>query len=95
VELAVKIWGQRATPDIESDAPASGTPLGEPLGRGVRGPDDDFFCLRFGVWYPSYDCAVRTRFKTCGGCLDCDQGRFNLKRHAADLPGRRRAFSPF
>lgn len=50
-----------------------------------RQPGDDFFCLRFGVWYPSYDCALRTKFKTCRGCLQCEQGRFNLKRHSASL----------
>ena len=48
----------------------------------------DFFCLRFRVWYPSGDCAVRTRFRTYDGCCDCDQGRFNLKRHAATLGDR-------
>lgn len=46
-----------------------------------RGPEDDFFCLRYQVWYPSFDCAVRTRFRTSDGCGDCEQGRFNLKRH--------------
>jgi len=51
-----------------------------------RAPDDDFFCLRFGVWYNSWDCAYRTRFRTCGGCRDCEQGRFNLRRHEAVLP---------
>ena len=47
--------------------------------------EDDFFCLRFQVWYPSIDCAYRTQWRTCGGCANCDQGRFNLKRHAASL----------
>ena len=50
-----------------------------------RGPEDDFFCLRFEVWYSSHDCAVRTKFRTCAGCLHCEQGRFNLKRHASAL----------
>jgi hypothetical protein len=50
-----------------------------------RDPEDDFFCLRFQVWYPSFDCALRTRFRTCEGCRDCEQGRFNLKRHAPRL----------
>ena len=59
------------------------------MGSLHRGPEDDFFCLRYRVWYPSIDCAVRTKFKTCGGCLDCDQGRFNLKRHLVTLGGRR------
>jgi hypothetical protein len=54
-----------------------------------RGPEDDFRCLRFRVWYPSKDCAIRTKFKTSPGCLDCDQGRFNLKRHAPALRGVR------
>jgi hypothetical protein len=59
-----------------------------PSGRACcthRGPEDDFFCLRFGVWYPSLDCAYRTRWRTAPGCANCDQGRFNLKRHAASL----------
>jgi hypothetical protein len=50
-----------------------------------RDPEDDFFCLRYGVWYPSFDCAVRTKFKTSVGCLTCEQGRFNMKRHNAEL----------
>lgn len=47
--------------------------------------EDDFFCIRFAVWYPSVDCAYRTRWRTCAACANCDQGRFNLKRHAASL----------
>lgn len=50
-----------------------------------RETEDDFHCLRFNVQYPSLDCAYRTKFKTCGGCLNCDQGRFNLRRHAQAL----------
>lgn len=46
-----------------------------------RHPGDDFFCLRYRVWYSSMDCAFRTRFETAPGCLQCEQGRFNLKRH--------------
>lgn len=51
-----------------------------------RGPDDDFFCLRYQVWYPSFDCAIRTKFRTSPGCLCCQQGRFNLRRHEHALP---------
>ncbi len=47
----------------------------------VQLPGDDFFCLRYKVWYSSWDCAVRTRFRTAPGCLNCDQGRFNHHRH--------------
>jgi len=50
-----------------------------------RDPDDDFYCHRYEVWYPSFDCAVRTKFRTSDGCLNCEQGRFNLKRHAGVL----------
>lgn len=57
--------------------------------RGRREPGDDFFCLRFHVWYPSFDCAIRTKFRTAAGCARCDQGLFNLKRHAAALQGMR------
>ena len=54
-----------------------------------RDPEDDFFCLRYEVWYPSFDCAIRTKFRTSPGCLSCEQGRFNLKRHSAGLRGMR------
>jgi hypothetical protein len=53
--------------------------------RAPRCPGDDFFCLRYEVWYSSIDCAVRTKFETCAGCRHCEQGRFNLKRHRASL----------
>jgi len=58
-----------------------------------REPTDDFFCLRYGVWYASLDCAIRSRYRTCDGCLDCEQGRFNLKRHAAGLGRFRNPYS--
>lgn len=54
-----------------------------------RLPGDDFFCLRYEVWYASADCAIRTMYRTCSGCLDCDQGRFNLKRHEVGLRRKR------
>jgi hypothetical protein len=54
-----------------------------------RDPDDDFFCIRYQVWYPSFDCAVRTKFRTSDACRDCEQGRFNLKRHAVELRNSR------
>jgi hypothetical protein len=50
-----------------------------------RDPGDDFYCLRYGVWYPSFDCAYRTKFRTCPGCAACEQGRFNLQRHRLAL----------
>ena len=60
-----------------------------PIAGPVPSEGDDFFCLRYRVWYPSFDCAIRTRFETSAGCLRCDQGRFNLKRHAVALRGVR------
>jgi hypothetical protein len=57
--------------------------------HGPRDAADDFYCLRYRVWYPSLDCAYRTRFRTSPGCLECDQGRFNLRRHRAALRGVR------
>jgi hypothetical protein len=51
-------------------------------------PEDDFFCLRYRVWYPSLDCAFRTRFQTCPGCRNCEQGRFNYTRHALQIARR-------
>lgn len=59
-----------------------------------RDPEDDFFCIRYQVWYPSQDCAIRTRFHTSPGCLDCEQGRFNLKRHGSAVEGMRFHFAP-
>lgn len=46
---------------------------------------DDFFCLRYQIWYTSIDCAYRTRFQSAPGCLRCEQGRFNEKRHSQSL----------
>jgi hypothetical protein len=49
--------------------------------------EDDFVCLKYAISYSSLDCAFRTRFNTAPGCLKCEQGRFNLKRHHARLLG--------
>lgn len=71
-------------PDDEVEDESQGTiPSGTPTAG------DDFYCIRYRVWYPSLDCAFRTRFHTAEGCARCDQGRFNLKRHAASLRGLR------
>jgi hypothetical protein len=56
-----------------------------PMSCSHRSPGDDFFCLRYQVWYASFDCAIRSRFRTFEGCLNCEQGRFNLKRHFASI----------
>ena len=67
----------------------------QPMRCSHRGPDDDFFCLRYQVWYASFDCAIRSRFRTCVGCLDCEQGRFNLQRHRTAVGRLRQACSGF
>jgi hypothetical protein len=66
---------------FDPDDDVTTTDLGT-IPPGPRDTADDFFCLRYRVWYPSQDCALRTKFRTSPGCLSCDQGRFNLKRHA-------------
>lgn len=69
------------------EAALAQAPCSRPLPGHV--PGCDFFCLRFGVWYSSEDCAYRTRFATYDGCANCDQGPFNLKRHSGALSRRR------
>ncbi len=54
-----------------------------PASHAERENGGDFFCLRFGVWYPSVDCAYRTHYRPFAGCENCDQGRFNARRHPA------------
>jgi hypothetical protein len=71
-----------ADDDLADEAPETG-----PVG--TRSNGDDFFCIRYRVWYPSFDCAIRTQFQTSEGCLRCDQGRFNLKRHGTAVRGVR------
>ena len=65
---------------LESLPPSAGT--------GPRDPADNFYCIRYRVWYPSVDCAIRTLYKTTPACEDCDQGRFNLRRHLVDVQPR-------
>lgn len=72
-------------PQIDPDV-AEG--VEERKARLPRLPDDDFFCLRYDVWYPSVDCAFRTLHRSADGCLRCEQGRFNLKRHRDSLRPR-------
>ncbi len=68
---------------------AASISVDEEMPQTGRLPEDDFFCLRYRVWYASLDCALRTRFRTAPGCLQCDQGRFNLRRHHSALAGSR------
>ncbi len=53
-----------------------------------KAPDDDFFCWKFQIWYPSLDCAYRNLHRTCAPCADCAQGSRNLERRATDLASR-------
>lgn len=72
--------------DLVTDEPQeAGLGVLERMRLSRRESDDDFFCLRYEVWYPSFDCAMRTKFRTSPGCQQCQQGRFNLKRHSQAL----------
>ncbi len=46
---------------------------------GTRGPHDDFYCHKFEVWYRVEDCVFRGTHKTFPGCVDCFQGRLNMR----------------
>jgi hypothetical protein len=78
---------------VSQTKPALPLPNDDEVRQIGRLPGDDFFCQRYQVWYASMDCALRTRFQTSVGCLQCDQGRFNLKRH--DLTLRLSGLSSF
>jgi len=56
-------------------------PLEAQAQRGNRESGDDFYCRRYEIWYESFDCALRSYYRTCRGCMNCEQGRFNLHRH--------------
>lgn len=47
---------------------------------GHRCADDDFFCEKYQVWYPLADCNIRVVHRTYQGCVDCFQGRVNLRQ---------------
>ena len=47
---------------------------------GHRCADDDFFCAKYQVWYPLADCNIRVLHRTYQGCVDCFQGRVNLRQ---------------
>ena len=47
--------------------------------RGTRTAEDEFFCEKYQVWYPLRDCNYRVMHATYHGCVDCFQGRVNLR----------------
>ncbi|HET9480794.1 MAG TPA: hypothetical protein VFP98_03485 [Candidatus Polarisedimenticolia bacterium] len=47
--------------------------------RGLKGPHDDFFCHKYQVWYRVEDCVYRGRNRTFAGCVNCFQGRLNMR----------------
>lgn len=51
----------------------------QPVQDGTRGPDDDFFCHKYQVWYRVEDCVYRGRNRTYAGCVDCFQGYVNIR----------------
>ena len=50
---------------------------GVPLG--TKGPDDDFFCHKYQVWYQVDDCVYRGQNQTFPGCANCFQGHLNIR----------------
>ncbi|MDQ7006019.1 MAG: hypothetical protein Q9Q40_02180 [Acidobacteriota bacterium] len=46
---------------------------------GFRGPRDDFYCWKYGVWYSLKDCVFRHAWKTTAVCARCPQGGANLE----------------
>ena len=46
---------------------------------GTKGPQDDFFCHKYGVWYRVEDCVYRTTHATYSGCATCFQGMLNAR----------------
>ena len=72
--------------------------------EGTRGPEDDFFCHKYQVWYRAADCVYRQRNETFPGCMDCFQGHMNSRSLnggvapppflGADLPGRTQPAMP-
>ena len=52
---------------------------GKGIPDGTRGPDDDFFCHKYQVWYRVEDCVYRGTNKTFTGCVNCFQGRLNIR----------------
>jgi len=47
--------------------------------QGTRGPDDDFFCHKYQVWYQVDDCVYRGQNQTFPGCANCFQGHLNIR----------------
>ncbi|MGH9866731.1 MAG: hypothetical protein ACREAA_01005 [Candidatus Polarisedimenticolia bacterium] len=52
---------------------------GSPVPEGTRGPQDDFFCYKYQVWYRVADCVYRGQHKTFPGCVNCFQGLLNIR----------------
>ena len=50
-----------------------------PAAEGTRGPFDDFFCIKYQVWYRLEDCVYRGVNKTFSGCVNCFQGHLNIR----------------
>jgi hypothetical protein len=60
-----------------------------------RPTDADFYCWKFGVWYNLMDCNYRHHGQTYEGCVDCGQGRSNLRQNLGRFrAGRAERFGP-
>jgi hypothetical protein len=74
----------RSNPDLPGNGDRRRRIPEEMLKCDYRPPDADFYCWRFKVWYSTYDCAFRTRYRTFEGCRCCAQGDFNLRLRSRD-----------
>ena len=54
-------------------------PTARVIPQGTRGPEDDFFCHKYQVWYRSSDCVYRQKNETFSGCMNCFQGHLNAR----------------
>ena len=67
---------ERSSP---GDDAVSTQPPATIIPEGTRGPEDDFFCHKYQVWYKAADCVYRQRNETFPGCADCFQGHINSR----------------
>ncbi|HYV84531.1 MAG TPA: hypothetical protein VFB49_01335 [Patescibacteria group bacterium] len=86
------------SPGGNDDSGSGRPPALEVIRCNYRPSDADFYCWKFGVWYNVMDCCYRHDQRTFEGCIDCGQGRGNLRqnldRYRARRPGRGSIWGP-
>jgi hypothetical protein len=79
----------RAVEPAGGEARTDGSRPLETIRCTYRPPDADFYCWKFGVWYNLMDCCDRHYDRTYEGCVDCGQGRNNLRQNRTTYAERR------